>query len=103
MAFGLFLALPMVVSALLVGLLIASPLVTLLVVLTVGLWRARRWAAIGGATTFSILACGGILVVQAFDAHPLARLILAVLLVGPSVTGMLLLAGGQRAAASLAT
>lgn len=37
LAWGLFLALPMVVSALIVGLLIASPLVTLLVVLTVGL------------------------------------------------------------------
>ncbi|HVM13560.1 MAG TPA: hypothetical protein VM287_04430 [Egibacteraceae bacterium] len=65
--FGAAVALAYLIAGLVIGLAIGSPLLTWLTVLAIGLWRARRWAAIAGAITFSVTAASMVLLVTAAE------------------------------------
>lgn len=111
-------ALAYLIAGLIIGLAIGSPLLSWLTVLAIGLWRARRWAAIAGAITFSVTAASMVLLVTAAedklvvttvegdDPSALADpaqdpqevggeffiLFLSAVLAGPSLLGLLLIA-----------
>ena len=85
-----------VLVLLVIGLAIASPLLTWLTALAVGLWRGRRWARIGGMITFTLaIVAFGVLVVRSgpeFD-----DCVRAVLFASPALVGLVVLISGAPA------